>query len=221
MKKAIFIACAISFLVVSCKEKTNESVTTTEQETAVEKGSSYNVDEAESFVKWTGYHKGGLNPRFGIVKTTGSLSSENNEITGGTFTMDMNSVLTDEKSVDPAISDGKTASDLDVHLKNADFFDVAKYPTSTFSITSVKKLENPSVEATHTVSGNLKIKDKTVNVSFPAKVTETENQITLQSKFSINRLDWGLNYVAEGDPKDWVISKDIDLELNIKANKSK
>ena len=74
-------------------------------------------------------------------------------------------------------------------------------------------------DATNIISGNLTIKDKTVNVTFPAKVKVTENEVTVQSKFTINRQDWGLTYGTEGDPKDWMISQEVDIELNINAKK--
>src|SRR5690606_37744060 len=123
---------------------------------------------------------------------------------------DINSLVTSPESVDPAMSDGKTSADLDAHLKSADFFDVEKYPSVKFDITKVEDLaagtESKTVGANKTVSGNLTIKGKTVNVTFPAKVEVTENQANLESKFTINREDWGLAYGAEGDPKDWMIS---------------
>ena len=92
-----------------------------------------------------------------------------------------------------------------------------------FDITKVEDLaagtESKTVGANKTVSGNLTIKDKTVNVTFPAKVEITENNVTVDSKFTINRQDWGLAYGAEGDPKDWMISQEVDLELHIVAGK--
>ena len=79
--------------------------------------------------------------------------------------------------------------------------------------------DNSTLTYNKTVSGNLTIKDKTVNVSFPAKVEVTENGLTLVSNFTINRQDWGLAYGTEGDPKDWMISQEVDLELNVVAGK--
>ena len=114
-------------------------------------------------------------------------------------------------------------ADRDTHLKSADFFDTAKYPSVKFDITKVEDLaagtESKVAGANKTVSGNLTIKDKTVNVSFPAKVEVTENGLTMVSNFTINRQDWGLAYGTEGDPKDWMISQEVDLELNVVAGK--
>ena len=127
-----------------------------------------------------------------------------------TFSADVNSINTHIEARDN-------------HLKSADFFDTAKYPSVKFDITKVEDLaagtESKVAGANKTVSGNLTIKDKTVNVSFPAKVEVTENGLTMVSNFTINRQDWGLAYGTEGDPKDWMISQEVDLELNVVAGK--
>lgn len=225
MKKLSFLALsAMLFVAVSCKKTTTDTATTgTEQKTADHAGEVFNINTESSVVKWTAYHKGGLNPRFGTMKTTGTLSVENGNLVAGTLTSDVNSLLTDPAAVDPKASEGKTSADLDGHLKSADFFDVAKYPNVKFEITKVEDLaagtESKVEGANKTVSGNLTIKDKTVNVSFPAKVDVTADQATLVSKFTINRQDWGLAYGTEGDPKDWMISQEVDLELNIVSKK--
>ena len=224
MKKLSILAISAFLFAVSCKEsKTDSATTSTEQAVAENKGETFTVNADSSTVNWTASHKGGLNPRFGTTKTTGTLSVENGNLTSGTLTSDINSLTTDPKSVDPAATEGKTSADLDTHLKSADFFDTAKYPTVKFEITKVADLaagtESKTEGANKTVSGNLTIKDKTVNVTFPAKVEVTGNEVKMWSKFTINRQDWGLAYGTDGDAKDWMISKDVDLELNIVANK--
>lgn len=224
MKKLSILALSGALFIVACKEnKTDSATTSTEQTAAAQTGDNFTVNTENSTVKWTAYHKGGLNPRFGTMKTTGTLSAAEGNLTSGTLNSDVNSLLTDPTSVDPKLSDGKTSVDLDGHLKSPDFFDVAKYPTVKFEITKVEDLaagtESKTEGANKTVSGNLTIKDKTVNVTFPAKVEINDNKVSLISKFTINRADWGLTYGTDGDPKDWMISQDIDLELNIQANK--
>ncbi|MBC8065542.1 MAG: polyisoprenoid-binding protein [Chlorobia bacterium] len=52
----------------------------------------------------------------------------------------------------------------DTHLKTADFFDAAKYPTMTFKSTKIEKKGDGYV-----VTGDLKIKDKTKSISIPFK----------------------------------------------------
>lgn len=225
MKKVSILALAVSAFLISCQSPEGDKVTTTtEQEVAEQKGTTYTVDKSASTLKWKGYHKGGFDPRFGTLQSEGTVAVENGEITGGTFIIDINSIQTDENSVDVAKTGGKTAADLDAHLKNEDFFEADKYPTAKFEITNISDFDeskNSSVieGATHIISGNLTIKDKTVNVTFPAKVVIIDDNVNLDSKFTINRQDWGLTYGTEGDPKDWMISQEVDIELSILANK--
>jgi ABC-type Fe3+/spermidine/putrescine transport system ATPase subunit len=62
----------------------------------------------------------------------------------------MNKILCED------LTDAKMNEQLVGHLKNADFFDVAKYPEGKFTITTVEKL-NDGVN-THRISGNLELK---------------------------------------------------------------
>lgn len=224
MKKLSVLALSVFLFAASCKEsKTDTATVATEQAVAENTGDTFTVNTDSSTVNWKAYHKGGLNPRFGITKTTGTLSVENGNLTSGSLVSDINTLTTSPDAVDPTMNDGKTSADLDGHLKSADFFDVAKYPNVKFDITKVEDLaagtESKVEGANKTISGNLTIKDKTVNVTFPAKVEVTGNTVNLTSKFTINRQDWGLAYGTEGDPKDWMISQEVDLELNIVAAK--
>ncbi len=224
MKNVSLLALAAALVLVSCKESKTDTATTGAEQTAIEHAENqYTVSTEQSKVNWTAYHAGGLNPRFGTTHTTGTLSVQDNQLVSGSLISEIGSLTTDPASVDPAITDGKTSADLDAHLKSADFFDIEKFPNVTFDITKVEELPADAVSkvegANKLVSGNLTLKGKTVNVSFPAKVEITETQVSLVSKFTINRQDWGLTYGTEGDPKDWMISQEVDLDLSIVAAK--
>src|SRR5690606_5894368 len=107
---------------------------------------------------------------YGVIKTDGTVAVENDAVTGGKFNLDLNSLVTNQASVDPTTSGGKTSADLDAHLKSADFFDVEKFPTSVFEITSVAAFDaakDTSVleGATNVISGNLDRKSTRLNSS--------------------------------------------------------
>lgn len=218
-----FVAFALAAAVVSCKKTGTDSTVTSEQQEVAEKsGVEYKADTTASVVKWNATHKGGLAPRFGTLSLSeGSISVENGAVTGGDFVIDLNSLAVDPASV---TEPDKKPEDLAGHLKNADFFDVEKFPTAKFDITSIAPFDaakdKSTVEgATNVVSGNLTLKDKTINVSFPAKITVTDNEVALVANFTVDRSAWNLTYGAEGDPKDWAISKDMDIALDVKAKK--
>lgn len=227
MKKQLISGLALVLLFASCQNTNGDKAkTASAQEVTEQTGQTYTLEADKSSLKWTGYHKGGLNPRYGVLKSDGTLSVENNAVTGGSFTIDLNSIVTDSASVDPTTAGGKKSTDLDGHLKSADFFDTAKYPTAKFEITKVAPFDASQgksvvADATNTVSGNLTIKDKTVNVTFPAKITFNGDEVTFYSKFSIQRQDWGLTYGTEGNPQDWMIAQNVDIELNVTAKNTK
>lgn len=225
MKKVSILALAVSVLLISCQGSGGDKTTTTsEQQVAEQKGTTYTVDKTQSSLKWKGYHKGGFDPRIGTVQSEGTVAVENGAISGGSFIIDINSILTDASSVDVKKTEGKTSLDLDGHLKSGDFFEAHKYPTAKFEITSIGDFDETKDKsviagANQIISGNLTIKDKTVNVTFPAKVNVTDKHVSVESKFTIKRQDWGLTYGTDGDPRDWGISQEVDIELNIQATK--
>ncbi len=74
--------------------------------------------------------------------------------------------------------------------------------------------------ANKTISGNLTLKGKAVNVKFPAKVAVTDDAVTIQAKFTVNRTDWDIKFgTSEANPAEWMISKDIEIGIDVKAEK--
>jgi polyisoprenoid-binding protein YceI len=105
--------------------------------------------------------------------------------------------------------------DLTKHLKTPDFFDVAKYPEATFVSTSIKAGGDKG--ASHTITGNLTLHGVTKAVTFPATISVTPDVATVDSTFSINRKDFGINYAGQADN---LIRDDVVLKLTIRANKT-
>lgn len=98
------------------------------------------------------------------------------------------------------------------HLKNADFFDVSKFPTATFDGVEIKK----EVGDAFTVTGNLNLHGVTKSVSFPATVTQTASAVRVLAEFDINRKDWGIVYGSTG-PADKLIRDEVVLRFDLEA----
>ncbi len=96
------------------------------------------------------------------------------------------------------------------HLESPDFFDVQKFPTSTFQSTSI--LEKSTGDATHEITGNLTLHGVTKVITFPAKVTKAPDAVTGTAEFTINRKDFGIVY--PGKPDD-LIKDDVLLKLKL------
>ena len=222
MKKLTVLALVgAALLFTACNDK--KETVTAEQEVAAKTGEVYKADLAASKVDWKAFHKGGFAPRWGTLNLkSGEITVENDAVTSGEFVIDMTTLKVDPASVTEA---DKKPADLEAHLKNADFFDVEKQPTSDFKITAVADLagelpKDAVAGANKTISGNLTLLGKTLNVSFPAKVTVAEGKASIEAKFTVNRADWGIKFgTDETDPAEWMISKDIEIGINVTASK--
>ncbi len=221
MKKLNFIIASIIISVSACNNapKADEGVTGSKETVVATGGTAYTVDTT-SVVNWTGskptrQHQGTFKLR------DGALMVQDNALTGGKFTIDMASL----KNIDMA-TDIENKNKLEGHLKSPDFFDVSKYPTATFEIISVSPFKADSSkkdlifrDATHTIKGNLTLKDSTKSISFPAKVTVDAKTAAASADFNIDRTQWGINYKGPNNPQDWVISKTVNIKLSISATR--
>ncbi|WP_410880420.1 YceI family protein [Myroides sp. DW712] len=230
MKKILLSVAVVAALsLASCGNKNaDKATTTTEQEVAVEQGDKYNVNLTESNVTWKVGHKGGLNPRFGtLTLAAGDIAIDATGLNAGSYTVDMNSIQPDRASVDA----DEDVAKLGGHLKSADFFDVEKNPTVDFKITKVEDFDaakhTSTIEgANKMVSGNLTILGKTVNITFPAKVTVENGKAVMDAAFVADRTEWGLVFGttdkdsgAALNPADWAISKDMEIGIHLVADK--
>ncbi len=98
------------------------------------------------------------------------------------------------------------------HLKTADFFDVAKYPRSTFRSTSIK----PNGGA-YQVTGMLELHGMRKSISFPATIRASAKSVEADAAFPLNRKDFGIEYDGAADN---VIKNDVVIRLRIRAPRS-
>ena len=127
----------------------------------------------------------------------------------GTLSLDPKAPDKAKVAIDIPVADVKTTSDkLDEHLKGADFFDAAKFPTVHFESTSVKVAGTKA-----TISGNLTIKGVTkpvvLNASFIGAGTmanpmtkQTSEQVGFEATTTIKRSDFGVSYAIPMIPDD-------------------
>lgn len=84
--------------------------------------------------------------------------------------------------------------DLTAHLMNADFFEAEKFPTATFSSTSIKKEEGGNLA----ISGNLTMHGETKEITFSARPELSPEGLTLHGKFQIDRTHFGMKKMTNG-----------------------
>lgn len=155
----------------------------------------FTADSTIGFVgsKITGKHEGGFKQFTGSFLVAGDAISG----AGHKVVIDMNSTWSD--------SDRLTG-----HLKNADFFDVEKFPESSFEVTAVEKGADGKTKLT----GNLTLHGVTKQISFPADFGVQGNLATLKAEFFIKRNDFGIVYKGKADD---LIRDEVVIKLDLKA----
>lgn len=114
------------------------------------------------------------------------------------------------------------SADRDNHLRNADFFDVERYPTITFRSTDVRQTGDDTLELT----GDLTIKGVTRPVTIPfqfegqAQDPFGNTRIGFSGRTKVNREDFGLTWNAALETGGLLVSKEITLEFEVSAIKA-
>ncbi len=228
--KTILLSSMVAFLAINFtqapkgyKAETSEAKKVEREKFAESKEIS--VDTTSSVVTWIGTKVTGKhNGTFKLSE--GKLSVKNKKVVGGSFTIDVNSL--DVK--DLTQSSGKFK--LEGHLKSVDFFEVKKFPTATFEITSIKDYTKPEkyVEQNEEkyilsvpnslVTGNLELKGIKKSITFPAKITvDKKGNVKTEAKFNIDRTDWKISYGSDKSLGDKFIRPTVHIGFEVIAKK--
>lgn len=219
MKKRILLPAIVlisaAVAVISCgKDKpvtseNNEVLTTND-------GQIYVVDTLNSKAEWKGFKvvKSDNTSHIGTLKLeSGEMTVKNNKLESGQFVVDMTSISNTD------LKDNENNAKLIDHLKSADFFDVAKFPTASFEITKIS--EAPAGGDYNTIlDGNLTLKGITKPASFNANVKVANGELSIATEpKDINRDEFGIKFqmpAAEG-----LIKNEINVQMRIKAIEKK
>lgn len=214
--KKLFIAFCV-FAIVACNQTPKGDAASVEGQMeagqSTETATVLNVQTDKSTVTWIGSKPTGKHNGTIAIKE-GSIAIENGEIKAGSFIIDMPSLIVLDM-------DKENNAKLGGHLMSADFFDVTKYPTSKFEFVSASPF-TPGAEtllegATHTITGNLTLKDSTKAITFPAIVKIEGNSITASSKFNIDRTLWGVHYGNDKSLGDKFIFPIVQVGFELSA----
>lgn len=103
----------------------------------------------------------------------------------------------------------------DAHLRNADFFDVEKFPEITFKSERIEKKGKQFI-----AHGPLTMHGVTKEIALPFTVTgtyknPTNNKTTVgySAKMVLNRRDYGINYARQDNPT--FVGDDITVEIEL------
>jgi polyisoprenoid-binding protein YceI len=161
-----------------------------------------NVVINEATVTWKaykviGFHEGPINVKEGY------FTFENNELIGGTITMDIASLVVTDLPVDRR---GRVEN----HLKSDDFFSTETYPTSTLKITSVE-----GKKGNYEVTGDLTIKNITNPITFNLNIVD--NIASAALKIDRTKFDIKFRSASFFDGlKNKAIANEFDINVSLK-----
>lgn len=179
---------------------------------------TYVINADKSVVNWAakkplieGYINSGT---IGITSGTVTVAANG---TTGLFTMNMHTLDVGLTAKKPG-QEGK----LEEHLKGERFFNVAAFPTATFTITQVTPIATPTAEQTHTLMGDLTLKGQKVSVSFPAMVYAEGGILKATATTNIDRTKWGITANSKNffeNLGDNMIDDMVGLSISLEATK--
>ncbi|QWV92333.1 YceI family protein [Geomonas oryzisoli] len=180
---------------------------------ALASASTWNIDPDHSSVGFKVRHLMVSNVKGNFEKHKGTVEINDKDITKSKV-----NVTIDTASVNTNVAKR------DEHLKSPDFFDVAKYPTMTFTSKKVAKAGKGKLKVTGDLTLHGVTKEVVLNVEGPAKESKDpwgnfRSGVTASTK--INRKDFGLVYNAALETGGVAVGEDVDINLEIEMIKAK
>lgn len=152
-----------------------------------------------------------------ISTVTGTFKSFQGSVTSESEDFDKSSI---EFSIDANSIDTNNA-DRDGHLKSADFFDTANYPTLSFKNGILSKKGGDYV-----LTGDLTIRDVTKKVELEVEYGGTvkdpwgNTKAGFEINGKINRKDFGLTWNAATEAGGVLVGEEVKLHINIQLAKA-
>ena len=194
--KNMFLMIAGTAILASCGTKNEEAEAVT-----------YSVDAAASTINWRGaeneqhFHTGT------VSFAEGSLTLTGDEVTAGTFVVDMNTIVANTEGYPAAKMEYLTS-----HLKDTDFFLVSENPKVTVDVKSYK---DGKMQAVFTILGT------TIEQEVPVTLTTDEKGASITGKFKLDISSINMPYAKEineetGKPS---LQPELEFDMNIVLKK--
>lgn len=173
----------------------------------------YRVNKEASTVTWnatkvTGEHSGTVGIQNGTLSVTeGQLVAAN--------------IIVDMQSIACTDLEGEWGTKLVGHLNSEDFFHVSEHKTSSFTLRDITPLTKAEGDATHSVTGDFTIRGITKSVTFNARVTENNSELTIAGSAVLDRSQFEVKYGSGSffdDLGDNLIHDNFTVGFNLVAD---
>lgn len=171
----------------------------TQQVAAAISGKTAYVISADSKINFLASKIVGSEQPGGFEKFIGQLNVSDGELVaeGSKIVIDMHSIWT------------QAGARLTNHLKNADFFEVEKNPTSTLIATKIEVVDGKQM-----ITGDLNMHGVTKSITFPAEISISDQELTLTAEFHLDRSAFDMGFTGKADN---IIRKEVIMTLDVKA----
>lgn len=184
--------------------------TSVSKQAAVDTG-KWTVDKSHSNVKFTITHMVVSEVEGSFKVFDGQMENTKSDLSDAkiNFTVDVASINTDNERRDN-------------HLKSDDFFSAEKFPAMKFTSTSM----TPAGENKFKLAGDLTIRDVTKPVVFDVTyggsvAANGSTKLGFKAKTNINRFDYNLKWDKATESGGLVVSKEVEIVVNVELNKVK
>jgi polyisoprenoid-binding protein YceI len=173
---------------------------------AFARASTWDIDPAHTSIEFSVRHMMVSTVKGQFEKVKGSLELDDKDVTKSTVevTIDLGSVNTHEPKRDG-------------HLKSADFFDTAKFPTATFKSTKVQKAGKNKLKVTGELSLHGVTKPVVLEVEGPTDAYKTPFGTTVRGVHAtakLDRKDFGIGWNKVLDNGGVLVGNEVSLDLS-------
>ena len=176
----------------------------------------YKIDPAHTTITFSVRHLGINSVKGQFKEFAGSIIVDNKTVKDASGTIQV-------KSVDTGIAQR------DDHLRSADFFDAAKYPTITFKSKRIKKepvyTRHRLPDGRITIVADFTIHGVTKELRLPAKISGPIKdpfgnvRIGLEAKTKVKRKDYGINFHQVLERGVLLVGEEVELGIHAEAIK--
>lgn len=171
---------------------------------------TWTIDTAHSSASFTVKHMmvSNVHGRFGKVEGTVVYDGKNIAAAKASATIDATTITTDNEK-------------RDTHLKSPDFFDVAGYPTITFTSKRVEVVGQGKFKLIGDLTMRGKTKEVVLDVDGPTDpvVLQNAQRVGLTATTTINRQDYGVSWSRSMDGGGFVVGDQVKITIELELVK--
>lgn len=226
MNKALYLFAFATIAFTSCSDSANTETKSEGNSEIVYKANhdkvevefnlpdgNYALNKVAPSIVWTAKKVGGSGHSGTIAVESGKFKVVDGEFSNGIINFDMNKFTVTD------IDDAEDTAGFNEHLLSADFFDIANFPTTSMTISSITKGDGVLQAST-----SLNLHGTAVDYKVPVSIKKIENDkiegYEIEGKFFVNRTLHGITYGSGSffdDLGDRAIKDEVLLQFTFTA----